>query len=313
MEFFTSNIMKNVVFKKLSLGKLGVMSLDLPYLIIGKGRPRGLILGLEHGNELSSLAVIAKFLESKKLYGQAVIVSVANPFGLLFGERNEPFDEKDLNRNFPGKEKGDLAQRLAAALFFLAKSCDFVVDLHSFRNRLTEIICGFTETNDARVKNRVIKMIKAMEPDFVWKIDLRDKDDKRFYGTLDQAMARVGIPAIFVETPNLQFISDTQIQRVDSGLVNIFKQFDKRGGNKKIFAFSAQYVFADQSGLFVPGVFPKAKVKAGEVLGEVLVLPNFKKTKIKSPYQGVVMSIQSKNFIRLGTKLASIGKFAGNI
>lgn len=304
--------MKKIRIKKLSLGKLGVINIDLPYLIIGKGKPKGLILGLQHGSEFSSLAIIPELIKNR-INGQAIIVPVVNPFGILFGTRNEPLDGKDLNRNYPGKTQGDFTQRLAAAIFSLASSCDFVVDLHSFSNRLTEITCGFTRINNVKVKNKIMKMINAINPDFVWKIDLKNKDDKRFYGAFDETMARVDVPTIFIEMPNLQFISEMQIQKVVDGLINIFKQFGERGINKNIIVFSAQYVFADYSGLFIPKVFPKDKVKARGVLGEVLVLPDFKKVKIKSPYSGIVMSIQGRNFIRLGTKLASIGKYAGNI
>ncbi|MEW6408224.1 MAG: succinylglutamate desuccinylase/aspartoacylase family protein [Patescibacteria group bacterium] len=305
--------MKNIQIKKLSIGKLGVIDLNLPYLVIGKRKPRGLILGLQHGGETSSLEIISKFIENK-VNGQAIIVPTVNPFGLLFGTRNEPLDGKDLNRNYPGKENGDLAQRICSKIFSLAKSCDFVIDLHSFSNRLTKIVCGFTEIGDGKIKEKILKMIKVINPDFIWKINLKDKNDRRFCGTLDEVIIKSRIPAIFIEMPNLQFISEIQTKKVVEGLINIFKKFNQKTQIKKDFSIlSAQYIFADQSGLFIPKVFPKEEIKISATIGEVLVLPDFKKIKIKSLYSGVIISILSKSFIRLGTKLASIGKMVGNI
>lgn len=301
--------MKKSLLKKISVGKLGVLDVDLPYLVFGKGKPRGLILGLQHGGELSSLAVINELVENKNLIqGQAVVVPVVNPFGLLFRMRNEPLENKNLNRNYPGNKKGDFAQRLTAKIFSLAKTCDFVIDLHTFTTRLTPIICGFTET-DKKIKEKILKMIKSFNPDLVWQIDLKRRADKRFYGTIDKALTEINIPTIFVEMPNLAFIKEEQIKKVVKGLFNIFKDFNKRKNfPKRISVFSAKYLFADQSGLFIPRLFPKEKVRKGQTIGEVFVLPDFKKTIIKSPFSGTILTIQSKNFVRLGSKLASIGK-----
>lgn len=305
--------MSKIQVKKLLIGKLGVIDLNLPYLIIGKGKPRGLILGLQHGKEISSLEIISKFIENK-INGQAIIVPTVNPFGLLFGTRNEPLDGKDLNRNYPGKENGDLGQRICSKIFSLAKSCDFVIDLHSFGNRLTKIVCGFTETDDKKIKEKILKMIKVINPDFVWRINLKDKNDRRFYGALDEVIMKSGIPAIFIEMPNLQFISEIQTTKVVDGLINIFKKFNQKIQIKKNFPiFSARYIFANQSGLFIPKVLPKDKIKKNETLGEIYLLPDFKKIKIKSLFSGTILSILSKNFVRLGTKLASIGNKIGKI
>ena len=163
--------MLSVKFKELKIGTIGTLAANIPFLIVGFGRPKGVILAAQHGGELSGLFVIADMLKQiKGLIGQAVIVPITNPFGQIFGQRNEVIDGKDLNHQFPGRENGDFTARLANQLLKLCNNADFVIDLHTF-SRQTPIVAGFT-LDKAKNQAKIIKMINALQPDLAWAVDM---------------------------------------------------------------------------------------------------------------------------------------------
>lgn len=299
-----------IIFKKLKIGQIGIFNVEIPYLIVGQGKPKGAIISLLHGGEQASLEVISKFLDLKaKLKGQAVIFPIANPFGQIFSERNEIIEGKNLNRLFPGNKKGDFANKLAAKLFEFCLKSDFVIDLHNF-SRLSPLICGFSLTSQTPLKI-VNKMIKALAPEVVWITDTKKGEDQRFKGALDEKLSEKGIPAIFIEIPRLNLVSENTLNKTAQGILRVFNTFNKKNQKNEVFkilGFEAKYLYAEKAGLFKPIVRPLAKIKKDQVLGELTDLFTFKKTVIKSSLSGTLLTIKPKEVIRMGTKLASVGK-----
>ena len=87
-----------------------------------------------HGDELNGVEIIKRVLKLstlKRLHGCLLAVPVANVFGFVNRSRYLP-DRRDLNRSFPGRERGSIAARLANLLAKeIVEKSDFGIDLHT--------------------------------------------------------------------------------------------------------------------------------------------------------------------------------------
>ncbi len=87
-----------------------------------------------HGDEIMGVEIIRRVLASpqmKQVRGTLLAVPVVNAYGFLTYSRYLP-DRRDLNRTFPGSDKGSLAAQLAD-LFLneIVLRSDFGIDLHT--------------------------------------------------------------------------------------------------------------------------------------------------------------------------------------
>ncbi len=87
-----------------------------------------------HGDEIVGTAIIQRLIESlspETLAGTIIFVPAVNIYGFAAHSRYLP-DRRDLNRSFPGNEKGSLASQLANAfLVNVIEPSSLGIDLHS--------------------------------------------------------------------------------------------------------------------------------------------------------------------------------------
>ena len=87
-----------------------------------------------HGDEIIGVEIVRRLLRSRSLNslrGTLLAIPVVNAFGFLNRSRYLP-DRRDLNRSFPGRQKGSLAARLAH-LFVkeIVEKSVLGIDIHS--------------------------------------------------------------------------------------------------------------------------------------------------------------------------------------
>lgn len=87
-----------------------------------------------HGDEVIGVEVVRRLLRASpvaRLSGTLIAVPIVNSFGFLNQSRYLP-DRRDLNRSFPGHQRGSLAARLADLFMTeVVSRCDLGIDLHS--------------------------------------------------------------------------------------------------------------------------------------------------------------------------------------
>lgn len=87
-----------------------------------------------HGDEINGIEIIRRLLATKalnRLAGTLIAVPVVNIYGFVSQSRYLP-DRRDLNRAFPGSEKGSMAARLADTLMSeIVCKCTHGIDLHT--------------------------------------------------------------------------------------------------------------------------------------------------------------------------------------
>jgi hypothetical protein len=96
-----------------------------------------------HGDEVGGIVVIQEVFRRLKrsplLCGELRAFPLMNPMGFEVGSRHIAMDGEDLNRSFPGNERGSLAQRIAATIFqeIIQTQPTLVLDLHNdWRNSI---------------------------------------------------------------------------------------------------------------------------------------------------------------------------------
>ncbi len=107
----------------------------------GEGEKAIAIVGAIRGDELEQQFTCASLINRLKEledngalvpgYEILVIPSV-NPFSMNIGKRFWSMDNTDINRMFPGYDKGETTQRIAGALFDSVKDYEFGIQLASY-------------------------------------------------------------------------------------------------------------------------------------------------------------------------------------
>jgi predicted deacylase len=96
--------------------------------------PAVLISAAVHGDELNGIGIIRRLILNPPFVlkaGTLVFVPVVNLLGYERHSRYLP-DRRDLNRVFPGSERGSLARRYAHRFFDeIVRRCDFGIDFHT--------------------------------------------------------------------------------------------------------------------------------------------------------------------------------------
>ena len=111
-------------------------AVKIPYTRV-EGRQAGphlLVTGGVHGGEYPGIEAAIRFasmLDPRTLRGGVTIIHMANP-PAFYGKSQYVvrLDGKNLNREFPGSARGTVSQRMAYAVFQLARHADAWVDLH---------------------------------------------------------------------------------------------------------------------------------------------------------------------------------------
>lgn len=110
-------------------------------LLFGEGEPSVCIVGNTRGNEFQQLFTCSKLIKELKRLEQngkinrghsVLVVPSVNPYSMNIGKRFWPTDNTDINRMFPGYDKGETTQRIAAGLFEKIKDYKTGIQLASF-------------------------------------------------------------------------------------------------------------------------------------------------------------------------------------
>ena len=87
-----------------------------------------------HGDEIIGVEIVRRLMRVpalRRLAGTVLLIPIVNAFGFINHSRYLP-DRRDLNRSFPGSDKGSLGSQLAHRfLNDVVKQCDYGIDLHS--------------------------------------------------------------------------------------------------------------------------------------------------------------------------------------
>ncbi|HEY5645189.1 MAG TPA: succinylglutamate desuccinylase/aspartoacylase family protein, partial [Pseudomonadales bacterium] len=242
--------------------------LDMPVEVV-HGRRAGpvlLICGAIHGNELNGVEIIRRLrsLQTlRHLRGTLVLVPIVNLFGFIHQSRYLP-DRRDLNRCFPGSEKGSLGSRVAN-LFFreIVRHCTQVIDLHTgavHRDNLPQIRADLTSPD-------VKQMAEAFSIPVIVNAGLLDH-------TLRCEAGKIGIPVITYEAGEALRLDERSIVAGVRGITGVMRMLGmlparavRAARSAPFIARSTTWVRASADGLFRRVTNLGHRVGEGDLLG----------------------------------------------
>lgn len=221
-----------------------------------------------HGDEVIGVEIARRLLRVPALAtmrGTLLVVPIVNTFGFLNRSRYLP-DRRDLNRTFPGSERGSLAGRLAHIFMTeVVERSDVGIDLHSaaiHRVNLPQVRVSQTDAKASELAQRFGAPV-------ILTSELRE-------GSLRHAAQERGVPVLVYEAgEGLRFdelavrAGVTGILRVMHALEMIPRRSVSRRQVSSIVATSSSWVRAPAGGLLRTYRPTGAQVEEGEALGVV--------------------------------------------
>ncbi|MCZ4339148.1 succinylglutamate desuccinylase/aspartoacylase family protein [Shewanella colwelliana] len=219
-----------------------------------------------HGDELNGIEIIRRLIQSqvKLTRGTLILVPMVNVYGVLNQSRYMP-DRRDLNRCFPGSQKGSLAGRVAYTfLNSIVAHCDYGIDLHTgaiHRSNLPQIRANLDDAD-------TLSLAQAFGVPVLLNANVRD-------GSLRESAVNKGARVLLYEAGEALRFDELSIQTGVRGIKNVLSALGvirKRTGRKKIEPFVANksdWTRASASGFVCEYAKLGAYVEKGEVLADI--------------------------------------------
>lgn len=277
-------------------------SVALPVHVI-HGRQPGptlCVLAALHGDEINGVEIIRRLLASKalnRIHGTLLAVPVVNVYGFMQQSRYLP-DRRDLNRSFPGSERGSMASRLAHTLMTeVVNKCTHGIDFHtaaSGRTNLPQLRVDLDTHADA------LPLAKAFAPPIIMDMGTRN-------GTLREASK---IPMLLYESGEALRFDDVSIRAGLRGTIRVMRHLEMLPASKKstvshvpFIANDSEWMRAPQSGIIRSAVPLGAAIQKGQVLGLIADPLGGSEETVVSRRNGVLIGMTKMPLVHEGEAL----------
>ncbi len=283
-------------------------SVAMPVHVIN-GKRNGPVLVVTaaiHGDEINGIEIIRQLLASRgfnRLKGTLITVPVVNVYGFISGSRYLP-DRRDLNRSFPGSERGSMASRLANIFMSdIVTAATHMIDLHTGaagRDNLPQVRYEFGSNST----------VDAMAEAFGAPVILNSSAGK---GTLRAAVG--DLPYLLYEAGEALRFNQPAITAGVNGIVNVMRYLEmlpplKNRSDKKrsVVAEDSSWLRAQQSGILRATVDLGSSVESGTILGVVADPFGELETDVVSNHGGIVVGISNNPLVHEGEALFHVAK-----
>lgn len=284
--------------------------LSMPVEVVNGRRdgPRLFVSAAIHGDELNGVEIIRRLLRHtslKRLHGSLIAVPVVNVHGLLHRSRYLP-DRRDLNRSFPGNERGSLAARIAH-LFMreIVANATHGIDLHTgavHRDNLPQVRANL---NDQETRS----LAEAFGTPVLINADLRD-------GSLREAAAEAGIPMLLYEAGEALRFDEVAIRVGLRGVLNVMRSLDMLPKVKRkeprvmpVISQGTTWIRAAESGILWSRLRLGARVSKGDVIGRIAAPLMNTEHVVEAPADGILIGRTHLPLVYEGEALFHIARF----
>jgi predicted deacylase len=272
--------------------------------------PRLFVTASVHGDEINGVEIIRRLLLQKtlsRLRGTLLAVPVVNVYGYVRQSRYLP-DRRDLNRSFPGSEKGSLAARLAATLISeVIEGSTHGIDLHTgaiHRENLPQIRVTLNASEEMPA------LAKAFETPVILDAEVRP-------GSLRAEATERDIPILLYEGGEALRFDEFAVRAGLRGILGVMRHIGiiraaparRAIGHEPLVARSSVWVRADQSGILLSLTPLGAHVNKGDTLG--IITDPFRPVDdpVLSPVSGIVIGRTNLPLITEGEALYHLACF----
>lgn len=263
-----------------------------------------------HGDEVIGVEIARRLLRSKSvdsLKGTLLVIPIVNAFGFMNHSRYLP-DRRDLNRSFPGSEKGSLAGRLANLFVTeILKRSDFGVDLHSaaiHRMNMPQIRVSTT-------KSETFRLAEAFGAPVTIISKLRD-------GSLRMTAQKHGVDVLLYEAGEGLRFDEHSARAGVAGILRVMHalgMIGKRGvqvpETRPLRATSSKWLRAPAGGLLRVFKGTSQHVDEGEVLGTISDPFGEQEYEITADYSGLIVGRTMLPIVNEGDALFHLAETDG--
>ena len=261
-----------------------------------------------HGDEINGVEIIRRLLTHKsmnRLKGTLIVIPVVNVYGFVSKSRYLP-DRRDLNRSFPGSEKGSMASRLANVLMTqILPHCTHIIDLHTGavnRENLPQIRAKLR--GDAELE----KLAKAFGVPVVLNAEFLE-------GSFRAAAREMGISVLLYEAGEALRFDEVAIRAGFHGVLQVMAELGMRRKSTRkqrvesMIANRTRWVRAGQSGILRSLVASGMKVEEGDLLAYINNPLGEDTEELISPVSGIVIGKTNLPLVFAGEALFNIAGY----
>ncbi|MCM2279425.1 MAG: succinylglutamate desuccinylase/aspartoacylase family protein [Oligoflexia bacterium] len=283
-------------------------SVQIPVTVI-RGRepgPTAFVTAAIHGDELNGADIVRRLIfdiDHEKLSGTLIAVPVVNIPGFLSQSRYLPYN-RDLNRFFPGKKKGNNAERIAFRIFReIVRKCDFGIDLHTAaggRMNLPHVRGDMTHP-------RVRKLARAFGATvLVHQPGVR--------GSLRREATDAGVPTILFEAGETGRFSNKVSLSGLRGVLNVLSdmkmwtEHDPKRPPFQVIVKASEWIRAEKGGILDLEATPGELLYEGDLVGSILNPFGRTVTQVRSPVTGIVIGVTTAPLAIPGTGVVHVAR-----
>jgi len=265
------------------------------------------VSGAIHGDKIIGVEIIRRISQMKilsKIKGTLILIPVVNGYGFLGMFRYLP-DRRDLNRVFPGTEKGSSASQLAHTFMQeIVSKCDYGIDLHSgaiHRENLPQIRA---DLDNPEVKELAVKFGASIMLNSI----LRD-------GSLREAAGSVGCKMLLYEAGEALRFNETAVRIGVKGVLGVMRHIEMLPKLKRtrrqitpVQPTSSHWVRSPISGLMRATHGLGDAVKKGDIIASVSGPLGEEESHVLAKYSGVIIGRTNLPIVNRGDALYHIAK-----
>ncbi|MCK9455004.1 MAG: succinylglutamate desuccinylase/aspartoacylase family protein [Sulfurimonas sp.] len=293
----------------IELPKLYNTPTKLPIHVIRgkKDGPTIFISAAIHGDELNGIEItrrVRKLNILKKIRGTILLVPIVNVYGIMTLSRYLP-DRRDLNRSFPGSQKGSLASRVAKIFFDeVVKKCDLGIDLHT---------ASIHKSNLPQIRTNIdnehtFSLAKAFGAPVVLHSELRD-------GSLRAVAQEEGIPILLYEAGEALRFDEKSISIGVHGIINVLREngmlpkvAKKKSLKTPIITRNSQWIRSSESGMLRTIKALGDTVRKDDIIAFIDEPLGDESFELRAPYDGVIIGKSEIPLVQEGDAIFHIAK-----
>jgi predicted deacylase len=293
---------------------------EIPVTVIA-GVKAGPVLALiagTHGSEPSPILALQRVradLDPSRLAGTVILVHIANlPSFTHRTIYRGPWDQKNLNRVYPGKSHGTASERIAHAITTqVIDQCDYLVDLHSGDGN--EALRPYAYWNqlglDPAVDEKARELALAFGLDHIVIDRERPRDRAASLYCANTAQVR-GKPAVTTEAGGIGVPTEEMVSLNARGAFNVMRHLGMLPGRVESVSHPrwiepSVVLTSPATGTWYPEVAPDQQVRTGALIGRVTDYFGDPLAEVRSPLTGIVLYVVASPAMGTGEPVAMVG------
>lgn len=288
------------------------LSISLQVIRSKRPGPTLFISAAIHGDEINGVEIIRRLLQHKalsSLRGTLVAIPIVNVYGFMNHTRYLP-DGRDLNRSFPGSEKGSLTGRVASTfLQEIVSKCTHGIDLHTGSRHRSNYPQIRADLDDPVT----LQMTEAFGVPIALDAKIRD-------GSLRECATDLGVPVILYEAGEALRFEEMYISAGVKGIINVMRSIDMlpKSRSKKphplpIVSDKTSWVRAPASGILRTLVPLGGKVIEGQTLALVADPLGTEEVALIAPNDGMVIGRTNLPLVYEGDATFHIAQYGRSV